>query len=119
MQEYQEWVINAQAGDVRAYNQLVLAFQDMAFAFAYARLHDFHLAEDVTQEAFIEGFRDIRQTRNPTAWPGWLRRLVFKHCDRVWRRPKLPTASMEHALDEPDKSRRMKQWRQQKAISPW
>jgi RNA polymerase sigma factor (sigma-70 family) len=102
MDRYQESVVQAQAGDARAYNRLVIAFQDMAFAYAYARLGDFHLAQDVTQEAFIEGFRDIGQLRDPDAWPGWLRRIIFKQCDRAWRRPSLPTTSMEQASSMPD-----------------
>ena len=50
----------------------------MAYGYAYARLGDVHLAEDVAQEGFIEGFRDISQLRHPEAWPSWLQRLVLK-----------------------------------------
>src|ERR1051325_6763587 len=36
-----------------AFGELVTRFQDLAFGCAYAVLHDFYLAEDAAQEAFI------------------------------------------------------------------
>lgn len=42
----------AQAGDVTAFTQLVLRYQDMAFATALSMLGDFGLAQDTVQEAF-------------------------------------------------------------------
>ena len=63
----------AQQGDVAAYGQVVRRFQDMAVGYAGAVLGDFHLAEDAAQEAFVEAFAP------------WLRRIVFKQCDRTLR----------------------------------
>ncbi|MCZ6679277.1 MAG: sigma-70 family RNA polymerase sigma factor, partial [Candidatus Poribacteria bacterium] len=37
----------------------------------------------------------------PIAWPSWLRRLVFKHCDRLRRRKQLATIALEAAIDVP------------------
>ncbi len=99
--DYVAYVIRSRNGDLAAYGQLVARFQDMAFGYAYAQLGDFHLAQDVAQEAFLEGFRSIRSLREPAAWPAWLRRLVFKHCDRITRRKQPPTVALEAAADVP------------------
>ncbi|MHC4716789.1 MAG: RNA polymerase sigma factor, partial [Planctomycetota bacterium] len=76
----------AQAGDEEAFGQLVRRFQDMAYGAAYARLGSHHLAEDAAQEAFLEAFVNLPKLRNPAAFPGWFRRVVFRRCSRLARR---------------------------------
>ena len=58
---------------------LVRRFQDMAVAYGYSLLRDWQAAEDASQEAFLEAFRDLPKLRQPEAFPGWFRRIVFKH----------------------------------------
>ena len=86
-------------GDLAAYGYIVRRFQDMAYGYAYALLGDFHLAEDATQEAFVQAYRDLATLREPAAFPGWLRRIVFKYCDRERRRRRTPTASLDAARE--------------------
>ena len=93
--DYIDVVKLAQQGDLDAFGTLVVRFQDMAYGYAYSRLGDSHLAEDVAQEAFVEGFQTIGQLRHPEAWPSWLQRLVFKHCDRIWRRKRVSTTTLD------------------------
>ena len=45
------------SGNLRAYEGVVLRFQDMAAGYAYSILGDFHLAEDAAQEAFLIAYR--------------------------------------------------------------
>ena len=85
----------AQDGDVNAYGIIVQRFQDMAVGYGYAILGDFHLAEDVAQEAFVEAYQHITKVSSPFAFPGWLRKILFKHCDRYLRRRRLDTVSMD------------------------
>ena len=77
-----------------AFEKIVVAFQDMAFACAYAILGDFHLAEDASQQAFICAWRKIHQLRLPDAFPGWFKRIVVTECNRITRRRRLPIASL-------------------------
>ena len=81
------WVEAAQRGDLDAFGRLVRRFQDSAVAYACAVLGDFHAAEDAAQDAFLEALGALAQLREPRAFPAWLRRCVFKHCDRARRRP--------------------------------
>lgn len=73
--------------------------------YAYSILRDFQLAEDAAQEAFFEAFRNLDKLREPAAFPGWFRRIVFKQCDRITRNKSfviLPTNAAEnHASQEP------------------
>jgi RNA polymerase sigma factor (sigma-70 family) len=94
---------NAPTRDERiaAYGQLVDRFRDMACGYAYSMLGDFHLAEDAAQEAFITAFGKLEQLRQPEAFPGWFRRIVFSACGRIQRRENLPAASIDAAADVP------------------
>jgi RNA polymerase sigma factor (sigma-70 family) len=68
-----------------AFGELVVRFQDMAYGYAYAILGDTHLAQDAAQEAFIAAYQNLDQLREPKAFPGWLRRIVFTRCMRLTR----------------------------------
>jgi RNA polymerase sigma-70 factor (ECF subfamily) len=78
-------VRRAQAGDAQAFGRLVERFQDMAYYTAYRTLGDRQQAEDAAQEAFLDAYRYLPALRDPIAFPAWLRRIVFKHCDRQFR----------------------------------
>src|SRR5437899_10779594 len=95
-------VTAAQGGDVAAFTELVRRYQDLAFAAAYARLRDAHLAQDVAQEAFVQAHRDLPMLREPAAFPHWLRRIVAKYVDRVVRGRKLQTVTLDEALTAKD-----------------
>jgi RNA polymerase sigma factor (sigma-70 family) len=78
----------ARSGDRDAFGVLVTRFEAMAVSCAYARLRDADLARDVAQEAFLDAFLHLDQLRECEAFPGWLRRVVLKHCDRERRAPR-------------------------------
>ena len=65
---------------------LVLRFQDPVLAYAFSLLGDYHLAEDAAQESLVTMIRNLGQLREPAAFVGWLRTIVFKQCDRIRRR---------------------------------
>jgi DNA-directed RNA polymerase specialized sigma24 family protein len=88
-------VERARAGDVEAFARLVRRFQAMAYGYAYSVLGDFPLAEDAAQEAFLEVYRKLGDLREPAAFPGWFRRIVFKHCDRITLRRRFQTVSLD------------------------
>jgi RNA polymerase sigma factor (sigma-70 family) len=85
----------------RAFCELVKAFQDMAYAYAYVRLGDFSLAEDVAQEAFLSAWRNLGQLREPDAFPGWLKRILLTECNRLTRKKRVPTTLLDDAANVP------------------
>ena len=89
-----ELVGRAQGGDPEAFGALVRRFQNLAVAAAWARLGDADRARDAAQDAFIDAFLHLGQLRDAAAFPGWLRRIVAKHCDRQTRRRALPAAAL-------------------------
>jgi RNA polymerase sigma factor (sigma-70 family) len=78
-------VARSQSGELAAFGELVSRFQDMALGYAHAVLGDYHLAQDAAQEAFVEAHANLSKLNCALAFPNWLRRIVFKHCDRLVR----------------------------------
>jgi RNA polymerase sigma factor (sigma-70 family) len=92
-------VSRAREGEAEAFSILVRRFQDMAVGYGYSILHDFQLAEDAAQEAFFEAYRTLAKLREPAAFAGWFRRIVFKQCDRIMRRRVVATVPLESNAD--------------------
>ena len=82
-----------------AFCELVRMFQDMAYASAYAVLGDFCLAEDAAQEAFVSAWQKLSQLHEPEAFPGWFRRIVLTECNRLTRKQRLRTISLDEGMD--------------------
>lgn len=92
MTELRTLVEAAQSGQRTAFEQIVVRFQDMAFASAYAILGDAQSAQDAAQEAFLEAYCTLDKLRDPAAFPGWFRRIVLGRSHRELRRR--PAASV-------------------------
>jgi RNA polymerase sigma-70 factor, ECF subfamily len=80
-------------GDLEAFNQLVLNYQNMAYNHARALLGDPASAEDAAQESFIKAFQNIQSFRGGS-FRGWLLRIVtnsaYDMLRRSGRRPTQP-----------------------------
>ena len=90
--DYEKWIAATRDDSAslrdrqRAFTQLVILFQDMAYASALAQLGDRHLAEDAAQDAFIAAWSSIASLREPSAFPGWLKSIVTRCCLRRGQR---------------------------------
>ncbi len=76
----------AQAGDLRAFESLVRAYQGDAWRFAYHLTRNRAAADDVTQEAFVRAFRAIASYRGEWKFTAWLLRIVRNCAIDVHRR---------------------------------
>ena len=88
----------AQRGNLGAFNELVLAYQDRVYNLAYRIMGDPASASDATQEAFISAFDHIEGFRGkyPSSFKSWLMRIVSNACyDELRRRKRHPTTSIE------------------------
>ena len=97
MEELKVLVERAREGQPEAYAAVVRRFQDMAVGYAYSLLGDFHLAEDAAQEAFVGAYLDLGRLRDPAAFPGWFRRIVFMRCQMMTRRKRVATTGLDAA----------------------
>ena len=63
-----ELVRAAQAGDTRAFAELVRQYERAAIITAHAILGDFHAAQDAAQDAFILAYRKLSQVRDAASF---------------------------------------------------
>jgi RNA polymerase sigma factor (sigma-70 family) len=80
-----KFVIQAQAGDINAFEKLVETFQDAIFGAAWTVVRNFHDAEDIAQETFVLAYQKLPRLREPEKFPGWLRQLTRTACNRFLR----------------------------------
>jgi RNA polymerase sigma-70 factor (ECF subfamily) len=90
----------AQRGDVDAFNMLVLTYQDMLYRISWRILHDDFAADDATQNAMIQAFKNIQSFRGGS-FKSWLARVtVNASYDELRRWKRQPTISLEQVNNE-------------------
>lgn len=77
----------ASAGDLDAFNRLVLKYQDLAYHHAYSLLGDHATAEDVTQESFVRAFQKLSGFRRGS-FRAWMLKIVTNTAYDLLRRSK-------------------------------
>jgi RNA polymerase sigma-70 factor, ECF subfamily len=87
-------VRQAQAGDVTAFNQLVITYQTLAYTVAY-RILQSEDAADAVQDAFMKAFRALPTLRDGQ-FKAWLMRILVNTCyDRFRQRRRQATMSLD------------------------
>jgi len=86
--EDNEMVQATSQGDLTAFNELVLKYQDQVFNLARFVLDNQDLAEDITQDTFIRAFQKIHLFRGGS-FRAWLLKIAKNLCYdemRTWKR---------------------------------
>lgn len=90
----------ALAGELDAFNRLILAYQDLAFNVAFRMLGDEDEASDATQTAFISAYKNLRSFRGGS-FKAWVLRMVTNSCyDELRRKQRHPTTPLEPTNEE-------------------
>jgi RNA polymerase sigma-70 factor (ECF subfamily) len=69
-----------QAGDMAAFDQMVMRHKDKLFNTVYWFLGDYQEANDCAQEIFIKVFKGIKKFRFESAFSTWLYRIAINTC---------------------------------------
>ncbi|HSK88806.1 MAG TPA: sigma-70 family RNA polymerase sigma factor [Anaerolineales bacterium] len=103
--EEESQVLAASKGDLEAFNQLVLSYQDLAYNHALLILGDPASAEDATQESFIKAFENIARFRGGS-FRAWLLKIItnsaYDNLRRSKRHPMQPLFPQDETGDEMD-----------------
>ena len=75
-----ELVLRAQQGDRRAFDTLTVTDYARLFRVAHSILRDRSRAEDATQQAYFDIWRNIRRLRSPERFEGWSYRILVNAC---------------------------------------
>ena len=101
--EEQTLISAAQRGDLEAFNELVLQYQDFLFRVAMNILGDEDIAADATQQAFLSAFRNLSAFRGGSL-RSWLSRITvnasYDELRRVSRYKNVPLQTYDDNGDE-------------------
>ncbi|MYH79632.1 sigma-70 family RNA polymerase sigma factor [Candidatus Poribacteria bacterium] len=84
-------------GDQEAFSPLVKKYQKGVHALAWRKIGDFHIAQELTQDAFLKAYRQLRTLKDHNAFGGWLYVIVARECLDYLRRNRIPMESLDTA----------------------
>ena len=83
------------SGDEQAFSALVRKYQKSVHALAWRKVGDFHIAEEIAQDAFLQAYKNLATLRNPAQFAGWLYVIANNLCKRWHQKQKLSMRSLE------------------------
>ena len=69
-------VVQAQEGDVRAFDELVARYHDRIYALTYNMTSNREDAEDLTQEIFVKAFNALPRFKGKSSFYTWIYRIA-------------------------------------------
>ena len=82
-------------GDETAFSALVRKYQRSVHALAWRKIGDFHIAEDITQEAFLKAYQRLSTLKEPQSFASWLYVITANQCKAWLRRKRTWIQSLE------------------------
>ncbi|MDE0316831.1 MAG: sigma-70 family RNA polymerase sigma factor [Candidatus Poribacteria bacterium] len=83
------------SGDDEAFGTLVQKYQKSVHALAWRKIGDFHYAEEITQDTFLQAYKKLSTLEDPNQLAGWLYVIANRLCID-WMRKQKPTM---HSLE--------------------
>ena len=77
------------SGDDKAFSTLVEKYQKRVHALAWRKIGDFHYAQEITQDTFLQVYKKLPTLKNPNQFAGWLYVIANRLCIN-WMRKKRP-----------------------------
>ena len=88
------------AGDQNAFANLVKKYQKSVHALAWRKVGDFHIAEEITQDTFLQVYKKLATLKDPHRFEGWLYRIASRQCHAWLRKKRMQTQSLEETDTE-------------------
>ena len=85
-------------GDQQAFAALVEKYQKQIHALAWQQIGDFHIAQEITQDAFFTAFQKLSTLTDHNRFAGWLYVITNRKCI-AWHRKKAPQPQSLEATD--------------------
>ena len=84
-------------GGEEEFSILVRKYQKGIHALAWRKVRDYHVAEELTQDTFIQAYKKLHTLKNPNQFEGWLYVIANRLCINWTQRnkSKIPVQSIE------------------------
>ena len=83
------------AGDDAAFECLIEKYRKQIHAHAWRRTGDFHIAEDITQDTFVQVYQKLETLEDLAQFSRWLYAIVNRLCIAWYRKNRINTESFE------------------------
>lgn len=88
-------IYNILSGDDEAFSVLVEKYQKSVHAFVWRKIGDFHHAEEITQDTFLQVYKKLPTLKDPHQFTRWLHVIANRLCIDWMRKKKLTVQSIE------------------------
>ena len=82
-------------GNQDAFGPLIRKYQKGVHALVWRKIGDFHIAQEITQDAFLKAYQKLGTLKNHNQFPGWLYVIAANLCADWFRKTSLPEQSLE------------------------
>ena len=82
-------------GDQQAFSALVRKYQKPLHALVWRKIGDFHIAEEITQDIFLNVYKKLQTLKNPNLFAGWLYVSAARRCIAWLKKKRIPMESLE------------------------
>ena len=82
-------------GDQDAFGFLVKKYQKGVHALVWRKIGDFHIAEEITQDAFLRAYQKLGTLKNHDMFMGWLYVIASRLCADWFQKNSPPEQSLE------------------------
>ena len=83
------------SGDDEAFGILIQKYRKGVHALVWRKIDDFHYAEEITQDVFLQVYKKLPTLKNPNQFAGWLYVIVNRLCINWIQRHKPVEQSLE------------------------
>lgn len=83
------------SGDDAAFSILVEKYQKSVHALVWRKIGDFHHAEEITQDTFLQAYKKLSTLKDPNQFAGWLYVIASRLCLNWLRKKKPALQSLE------------------------
>lgn len=105
MEQEQQWIREAVAGDRGAFSRLVHAYQHRVFNLCYRMLGNYAEAEDAAQETFLRAYSRLSTYDINRSFTSWLLSISSHYCIDCLRRRRINWLDLDDLQSPPENMR--------------
>ena len=83
-------------GDQDAFASLVKKYQKPVHTLAWRKIGDFHIAQEITQDAFLKAYQNLGDLKNHNLFAGWLYVIAARLCYDWHQKNAMPMKSLNN-----------------------
>ncbi len=96
-----ELVALTRKGSMNAFDTLVERYRKSIYRMARGMTQSHDAADDLSQETFVQAYKQIRQLQNPESFGPWLRKILVNLCIKQSKKVALAWLE-EHEVESPE-----------------